>query len=77
MLSVFSSTMELLKSSFSDLTAVIHVAPNRHVEDYISKVVDEWPVPVVLIPGEISRLKYDAFAVRHLIQYMFLVEFYH
>ncbi|XP_074358325.1 putative lipid-A-disaccharide synthase, mitochondrial isoform X1 [Apium graveolens] len=62
MLSVFSSTMELLKSSFPELTAVIHVAPNRHVEDYISKVVDEWPVPVVLIPGEISRLKYDAFA---------------
>lgn len=62
MLSVFSSTMELLKSSITELTAVIHVAPNRHVEDYISKVVDEWPVPVVLIPGEISRLKYDAFA---------------
>lgn len=65
MLSVFSSTMELLKSSFTELTAVIHVAPNRHVEEYISKVVDEWPVPVVLIPGETSRLKYDAFAVRH------------
>ncbi|KAL8119295.1 hypothetical protein AgCh_016722 [Apium graveolens] len=62
MLSVFSSTRELRKSSYSELTAVIHVAPNRHMEDYISKVVDEWPVPVVLIPGEISSLKYNAFA---------------
>ncbi|WOH05783.1 hypothetical protein DCAR_0625204 [Daucus carota subsp. sativus] len=62
MLSVFSSTMEILKSSFTKLTAVIHVAPNRNVEDYIRKVVDEWSIPVVLIPGEISRVKYDAFA---------------
>ncbi|KAL8099770.1 hypothetical protein AgCh_032140 [Apium graveolens] len=64
MLSVFSSTMELLKSSYFELTTVIHVAPNRHVKDYISKVVDKWPVPVVLIPGEISSLKYDAFSVK-------------
>ncbi|KAK3022004.1 hypothetical protein RJ639_045165 [Escallonia herrerae] len=63
MLPIFSNTMELLKNSFPDLTAVIHVAPNQHVEDYISKAVNDWPVSVILVPGGSSRIKYDAYAV--------------
>lgn len=58
--------MELLKNSLAELTAVVHIAPNQHVEDHINKVVDEWPVPVVLIPGGSPHIKYDAFAVRPL-----------
>ncbi|KAK2979028.1 hypothetical protein RJ640_013662 [Escallonia rubra] len=62
MLPIFSNTMELLKDSFPDLTAVIHVAPNQHVEDYISKAVNDWPVSVILVPGGSSRIKYNAYA---------------
>lgn len=62
MLSVFSSTMELLKNSIAELTAVVHIAPNQNVEDHINKVVGEWPVPVVLIPGGSPHIKYDSFA---------------
>ncbi|CAK9161120.1 unnamed protein product [Ilex paraguariensis] len=64
MIPIFSDTMELLKDSFSELTTVVHVAPNRHVEEYVSKAVREWPVSVVLIPGGSPQLKYDAYSVR-------------
>ncbi|CAK9141527.1 unnamed protein product [Ilex paraguariensis] len=63
MIPIFSDTMELLKDSFSELTTVVHVAPNRHVEEYVSKAVREWPVSVVLIPGGSPQLKYDAYSV--------------
>ncbi|GKE51766.1 probable lipid-A-disaccharide synthase, mitochondrial, partial [Tanacetum coccineum] len=33
-----------------------------HVEDYIKRAVNEWHVPVVLVPGGSSRTKYDAFS---------------
>ncbi|CAK9141528.1 unnamed protein product [Ilex paraguariensis] len=62
MIPIFSDTMELLKDSFSELTTVVHVAPNRHVEEYVSKAVFEWPVSVVLIPGGSPQLKYDAYS---------------
>ncbi|KAM7492383.1 hypothetical protein LguiA_035304 [Lonicera macranthoides] len=61
MLPIFSNTMEILKDSFSELTTVVHVAPNQHVEDYISRIVDMWPTSVILIPGGSSRTKYDAY----------------
>jgi lipid-A-disaccharide synthase len=63
MLSIFSNTMELLKDSFPELMSVIHVAPNHHVEKYITGIVHKWPVPAVLIPGGLPQLKYDAFSV--------------
>uniref|UniRef100_A0A2N9FMH6 lipid-A-disaccharide synthase n=1 Tax=Fagus sylvatica TaxID=28930 RepID=A0A2N9FMH6_FAGSY len=62
MLSIFSNTMELLKDSFPELMSVIHVAPNHHVEKYITGIVHKWPVPAVLIPGGLPQLKYDAFS---------------
>ncbi|XP_011076886.1 probable lipid-A-disaccharide synthase, mitochondrial isoform X2 [Sesamum indicum] len=63
MLSIFSRTMELLKNAFSELTAVIHVAPNTHVEEYISKAVHEWPVSVVLVPGGSPCMRYNSFSM--------------
>ncbi|KAK4431217.1 putative lipid-A-disaccharide synthase, mitochondrial [Sesamum alatum] len=66
MLSIFSRTMELLKHAFSELTAVIHVAPNTHVEEYISKAVHEWPVSVVLVPGGSPCMRYNSFSASRL-----------
>lgn len=66
MLSIFSNTMELLKDSFSELTTIIHVAPNQHVKEYIYRTAYKWPVHVKLIPGGSPRLKYDALSVRSL-----------
>lgn len=66
MLSIFSRTMELLKNAFSELTAVIHVAPNTHVEEYISKAVHEWPVSVVLVPGGSPCMRYNSFSASRL-----------
>ncbi|XP_073284836.1 probable lipid-A-disaccharide synthase, mitochondrial [Primulina huaijiensis] len=62
MLPIFSHTLELLKNDFSELTAVIYVAPNKQVEGYIRKAVGVWPVPVVMVPGVASCIKYNAFS---------------
>lgn len=64
MLPIFAQTLELLKDEFLELTTVIHVAPNKHVEEYISNTVCEWPVPFVLVPGGSPCMKYNAFSVR-------------
>lgn len=64
MVPIFLKTMELLKGSFPDLRAVMLVASNEHVENYISRLIDHWPVPVILIPGSSLGQKYDAFSVR-------------
>ncbi|PSS32610.1 Lipid-A-disaccharide synthase [Actinidia chinensis var. chinensis] len=60
MLPIFLNTMKLLKDYFPELMAVIPVAPNKYVEDYISRVVHQCPVPSVLIPGGLPSMKYDA-----------------
>ncbi|KAL6975655.1 lipid-A-disaccharide synthase [Sarracenia purpurea var. burkii] len=60
MLPIFLKTMELLKDYFSELITVIHVASNKHVADYINRVVHKCPVPVILIPGGSPQMKYDA-----------------
>ncbi|XP_057457915.1 probable lipid-A-disaccharide synthase, mitochondrial isoform X2 [Lotus japonicus] len=52
MLPIFANTMELLKDDVPQLMAIIHVAPNEHVEGLIASSVRRWPVPVVLIPGQ-------------------------
>ncbi|XP_054784086.1 probable lipid-A-disaccharide synthase, mitochondrial [Prosopis cineraria] len=62
MLPIFASTVELLKETFPQLMTVIHVASNLHVENYIAAAVHKWPVPVILIPGGSTNLKYDAFS---------------
>ena len=64
MLPIFLKTMELLKGSFPELRVLMNVASNQHVENYISRVVHHWPVPVILIPGNSTDLRYDAFNVR-------------
>ncbi|XVF81543.1 hypothetical protein PTKIN_Ptkin15bG0163400 [Pterospermum kingtungense] len=61
MLPIFSKTMKLLKDSFPELITVIHVAPNKLVDNYIAGAICKWPVPAILIPGGIPQLKYDAF----------------
>ena len=63
MLPIFANTLELLKENCPQLMTVIHVAPNKHVENFIAGAVHRWPVPVVLIPGGITDLRYDAFSV--------------
>ncbi|XP_004510363.1 probable lipid-A-disaccharide synthase, mitochondrial [Cicer arietinum] len=62
MLPIFANTMELLKESVPQLMTVIHIAPNEHVENFIAGAVHRWPVPVVLIPGRTTQLRYDAFS---------------
>ena len=64
MLTIFANTMNLLQESFPELVNVIHVASNRHVENYIDGVVSKWPVPAILVPGGSQHLKYDALSVR-------------
>ena len=66
MLPIFLNTMKLLKDDLPELMAVIPVAPNKYVEDYISRVVHQCPVPSVLIPGGLPSMKYDASSVRPL-----------
>lgn len=63
MLPIYSKTMNMLKDSIHDLMIVIHVAPNKHVEDHIKRTTNEWPTPVVLVPGGSPHTKYDAFSV--------------
>lgn len=63
MLPIFSDTMGLLKNLLPDLTTVIPVAPNQHVESYISRVIHSWPVPNILIPGGLPLSRYEAFNV--------------
>ncbi|KAL3649698.1 hypothetical protein CASFOL_006101 [Castilleja foliolosa] len=62
MISIFSHTMELLKNVFTELTAVIHVAPNKHVEEYISNAICQWPVSTILVPGGSPCMKYNSFS---------------
>lgn len=73
MLSIFANTMELLKVSFPELMSVIHVAPNQHVEKYITGIVHKWPVPALLLPGGLPHLKYDAFSVSPLLLCLIIV----
>ncbi|XP_076902366.1 putative lipid-A-disaccharide synthase, mitochondrial isoform X1 [Bidens hawaiensis] len=61
MLPIYSKTIDLIKDSVKDPTTVIHMAPNQHVENYIQKAVNEWAVPVVMVPGGSLRAKYNAF----------------
>ncbi|KAL9257402.1 putative lipid-A-disaccharide synthase, mitochondrial, partial [Drosera capensis] len=60
MLPIFSKTMELLKGSLPQLSNVMPVAPNRHVENYVTDMAGQWPVPMTLFPGGLMHLKYDA-----------------
>ncbi|KAK2352868.1 putative lipid-A-disaccharide synthase, mitochondrial [Trifolium repens] len=62
MLPIFANTMELLKDNVPQLMTAIHVAPNQHVENFIGGAVHKWPVPVVLIPGGTTHMRYDAFS---------------
>ncbi|KAI4354331.1 hypothetical protein L6164_003201 [Bauhinia variegata] len=62
MLSIFTKTVELLKETFPQLITIIHLAPNQNVENVIASAIHKWPVPVILIPGGSTRLKYDAFS---------------
>ncbi|KAK7407589.1 hypothetical protein VNO78_09542 [Psophocarpus tetragonolobus] len=62
MLPIFSNTVELMKETVPQLMTIIHVAPNEHVENFIADAVHRWPVPVLLIPGGTTQLRYDAFS---------------
>ncbi|CAM8992478.1 unnamed protein product [Rhodiola kirilowii] len=59
---IFLKSMEVIKDRHSELTTVIHVAPNVHVEKYLHKIANEWPSSIILIPGGSTDLKYDAFS---------------
>lgn len=60
MLPIFLKTVKLLQKYYSELTLVVHVAPNKHVEHYISEEVRNASLPVLSIPGGSPRLKYNA-----------------
>ncbi|ERM96959.1 hypothetical protein AMTRI_Chr10g4100 [Amborella trichopoda] len=62
MLPIFADTLKLLRCSFPDMVAVIPVASNQHVQEHIKKNVQQWVVPAILISGESSFKKYDAFS---------------
>ncbi|XP_016439030.1 putative lipid-A-disaccharide synthase, mitochondrial [Nicotiana tabacum] len=62
MFPIFSRTLQQLKGSFPDVVTAVHVAPNQHVEDYISKAVCKWPSSVVLVPGGSHQMKYNSFS---------------
>ncbi|KAL5974431.1 hypothetical protein ACLOJK_031096 [Asimina triloba] len=62
MLPIYSKTMKLLRDSFPELTTVIPVAPNQHVESYIERTIRTWDVPTILFSGQLQKPKYDAFA---------------
>ncbi|WOK98497.1 putative lipid-A-disaccharide synthase, mitochondrial [Canna indica] len=61
-LPIFLRTIELLRSSFSELSVVIPVAPNSQVEDFVDKTIQSSPLSVILIPGASLDQKYDAFS---------------
>lgn len=67
MLPIYLRALELLKDISSEFTVVIHVAPNKDVEEYIRDIVGEWPVRVVLLPGGSPCMKYNAFSVSDLL----------
>lgn len=67
MLPIFSDTVELMKDTVPQLMTVIHVAPNEHVENFMAGAIHRWPVPVILIPGGTTQLRYDAFSVSPLV----------
>ncbi|KAJ7961545.1 Lipid-A-disaccharide synthase [Quillaja saponaria] len=62
MLPIFAKAIGQLRDKFPELIVVIHVAPNRNVENFIADAANKWPVPVILIPGGSPCLKYDAFS---------------
>ena len=76
MFTIFSNTMELLHETFPELVTVVHVAPNRDVENSIDRVVCKWPVPAILVPGGSPRLKYDALSVRLKEKYQSIINLY-
>ncbi|KAK9151508.1 hypothetical protein Syun_009817 [Stephania yunnanensis] len=61
MLPIFSKTVELLKDVVPDLMTVIPVAPNKHVENYVCRATQTWPVSNSLVLGASSHLKYNTF----------------
>ncbi|XP_014492321.1 probable lipid-A-disaccharide synthase, mitochondrial isoform X1 [Vigna radiata var. radiata] len=67
MLPIFSDTVKLMKDTVPQLMTVIHVAPNEHVENFIAGAIHGWPVPVILISGGTTQLRYDAFSVSPLV----------
>ncbi|CAD5167788.1 unnamed protein product [Musa acuminata subsp. malaccensis] len=61
-LPIFLKTIELLKNSFSELSIFIPVAPNSHVEDFVSRTIQSSPLSAILVPGASLDQKYDAFS---------------
>jgi lipid-A-disaccharide synthase len=66
MLPIFLHTIQLLRHTVHELSLVIPVAPHQDVRTYVEKVVQSIPIPVVLIPGESLKERYDAFNVSSL-----------
>ncbi|CAH9135783.1 unnamed protein product [Cuscuta epithymum] len=62
MLPIFSDTMNQLQDSFPELVTAILVAPNSHVENFISETTRDWLTSVVLVPGGSPQMKYDSFS---------------
>ncbi|KAK9151509.1 hypothetical protein Syun_009818 [Stephania yunnanensis] len=80
MLPIFSKVVELLKDIVPDLMIVICMPLNKHVEHYVHRAAQAWPVSNILIPGESSHLKYSSFKIVRLpcvVAYLrhFLIEF--
>ncbi|XP_073011242.1 probable lipid-A-disaccharide synthase, mitochondrial isoform X1 [Typha latifolia] len=62
MLPIFLRTVEQLEDLSVELSVVIPVAPNHHVESFIGKAIQSWPRSAVIIPGESLDKKYAAFS---------------
>ncbi|RZS22002.1 hypothetical protein BHM03_00054714, partial [Ensete ventricosum] len=61
-LPIFLKTIELLKNSFAEPSIFIPVAPNSHVEDFVSRTIQSSSLSAILVPGASLDQKYDAFS---------------
>lgn len=65
MLPIFLQTVEQIKDALTELSIVIPIAPNPHVESYIKKKIRSWSLSgsAILISGASIDQKYDVFRV--------------
>ncbi|EHA8588159.1 putative lipid-A-disaccharide synthase, mitochondrial [Cocos nucifera] len=62
MLPIYLQAVQLLKESFTDLSIVIPVAPNRDVEAYINREIQSWSLSAILTSGASLDKRYNAFS---------------
>lgn len=62
MIPIFKNTVKEHQDSFPDIITTILVAPNQHVESFISQAALDWPASLILVPGGSPQMKYNSFS---------------